>query len=141
MLVVGGLYSLIVLIIGIFRKKPVQTTAAEVVAQHTEDLKIKKMEDRCFAARLADFAEHTPACLGRALIHAEKLFLCDHHNLHCFIGSLRPAPDPAHPNETSKDEEYPQADRFPNLLTNCNDRIDHILPVLSVLESVIFLLT
>jgi fatty acid desaturase len=42
MLVVGGLYSLIVLIIGIFRKKPVQTTAAEVVAQHTEDLKIKK---------------------------------------------------------------------------------------------------
>ena len=42
MLVVGGLYSLIVLIIGIFRNKPVQTTAADVVAQHAEDLKIKK---------------------------------------------------------------------------------------------------
>lgn len=42
MLVIGGLYSLIALIIGIFRKKPVQTTATEVVVQHTEDLKIKK---------------------------------------------------------------------------------------------------
>ena len=42
MLVVGGLYSLIVLIIGIFRKRPVQTTAMDVVKQDEEDRKIRK---------------------------------------------------------------------------------------------------
>jgi fatty acid desaturase len=42
MLVIGGLYSLIVLIIGIFRKKPVQSTAMEVVKLDEEDRKIRK---------------------------------------------------------------------------------------------------
>lgn len=42
MLVIGGFYSLIALITGIFRKRPVQTTAMEVVKQDEEDRKIRK---------------------------------------------------------------------------------------------------